>query len=129
MCGGRNKPSVLADVVEALLGAIYLDSNYDIAGTVAIRLLQPVIDDVLNGHVLDDYKSELQNYIQGSGLGEIRYSVVSETGPDHDKRFESMVTAAGHSATGKGRSKKESEQEAARNILAIIKPFEEAPGK
>lgn len=121
-CGGRNKPSLLADVVEAVLGAIYLDSCFDVARAVAVRLLTPIITDVLSGNFVDDYKSALQNYIQGKALGEIKYSIISETGPDHDKRFEAQVCAAGQSATGKGHTKKEAEQEAAKGLLSLVKP-------
>lgn len=123
LCGGRNKPSLLADVVEAILGAIYLDSCFDVARAVAVRLLMPVITDVLSGKFVDDYKSLLQNYIQGQGLGEIRYSIIGESGPDHDKRFEAEVKAAGRSATGRGHTKKEAEQEAAQGLLALIRPL------
>ncbi len=129
MCGGRNKPSVLADVVEAILGAIYMDSCYDVARAVAVRLLQPIIQDVLNGRFVDDYKSALQNYIQGESLGDIKYTIISESGPDHDKRFEAEVRAAGHSAVGSGHTKKEAEQAAAQGLLALIKPIKGEPEK
>lgn len=122
-CGGRFKPSLLADVVEAILGAIYLDSCFDVAKAVALRLMSSIIIDVLSGNFVDDYKSALQNYIQGKALGEIKYSIISETGPDHDKRFEAQVCAAGHRATGKGHTKKEAEQEAAKGLLALVKPI------
>ncbi len=129
MCGGRNKPSVLADVVEAILGAIYMDSCYDVAREVAIRLLQPIIQDVLSGHFVDDYKSALQNYIQGQALGDIKYTIISESGPDHDKRFEAEVRAAGNSAVGSGHTKREAEQAAAQGLLALIKPTKGEPEK
>ncbi len=122
LCGGRRKPSLLADVVEAILGAIYLDSCFDVARAVAVRLMMPIITDVLSGNFVDDYKSALQSYIQGKGLGEIRYVIISETGPDHDKRFEAEVRAAGLSATGHGHTKKEAEQEAAKGLMSLVKP-------
>ncbi|MDD4168842.1 MAG: ribonuclease III [Desulfotomaculaceae bacterium] len=119
--GGRERPSILADAFEALLGAIYLDQGLARAAELAIRFLAPVIDDVLEGRLDQDYKTVLQEMVQQRGLGPVSYIIIKEEGPDHDKTFTAGVVYQGKVVgTGAGRSKKESEQKAAKMALVRL---------
>jgi ribonuclease-3 len=125
--GGRARPSILADALEALMGAIYLDGGLDaVAGAVA-RLFQSELADV-DAHARLDYKSRLQERAQALWQAAPVYQVVAESGPDHDKRFEVALSFAGREwARAGGRSKKEAEQSAAAVALETIER-ESRPG-
>lgn len=119
--GGRDRPSILADAFEALLGAVYLDQGLAVASNVAIELLLPVIKDVLEGRLERDYKTELQEIVQRRGDGQIQYQILKEEGPDHDKVFTAGVLLKGELAgQGTGRSKKDAEQQAAKSALTSL---------
>ena len=119
--GGRNRPSILADAFEALLGAVYLDQGLDRAADFAIRYLQPVISDVLEGRQERDYKTELQELVQQYSGETVRYMIIKEDGPDHHKVFTAGVLYKDLlSGIGTGRSKKDAEQQAAKAALARI---------
>lgn len=119
--GGRTKPSILADAVEAVIGAIYLDAGWDAAQDMVLGLLADRI-----GHAADepegfDSKGLLQELTVHRGEGVPRYSVVG-TGPDHDRQFEAAVVVGGSvRGTGTGSTKKDAEQEAAREALAALR--------
>jgi len=116
--GGRERPSILADVFEALLGAVYLDQGLKVAGNLALRLLEPVIEDVLEGRLDRDYKTELQEIVQQRGSEQVQYKILREEGPDHEKVFTAGVLYKGKLVgTGRGRSKKDAEQQAAKFAL------------
>jgi len=118
--GGRARPSILANALEALMGAIYIDAGFDVAAAVAARLFEGRIQDV-DSHALLDYKSRLQERAQALWQMAPVYEVVAEDGPDHDKRFEVALTFAGREwARASGRSKKEAEQSAAAAALAAL---------
>jgi ribonuclease-3 len=120
--GGRNRPSILADAFEALLGAIFLDQGLDCAAQAAINSLQAVISDLMEGRAGKDYKTELQELIQQKGSDPANYAIISEEGPDHNKLFTSGVYSHGQEiGRGTGRSKKEAEQHAARQALNKLK--------
>ncbi|MCF8010677.1 MAG: ribonuclease III [Clostridiales bacterium] len=116
--GGRKRPSILADAFEALLGAIYLDQGYYVTKNYILKELTRIINSVLNGNLERDYKTELQEYLQQRNGNAARYHLVKEEGPDHNKVF---TVAVSHQdkilGTGKGRSKKEAEQQAASMAL------------
>jgi ribonuclease-3 len=117
--GGRERPSILADAFEALLGAVYLDQGLDRAGKLAVRLLSPVIRDVLEGRQERDYKTELQEFVQQRNGEQVHYVILKEEGPDHHKTFTAGVLYRGELAgSGTGRSKKDAEQQAAKSALA-----------
>jgi len=119
--GGRERPSILADAFEALLGAVYLDQGPDKAAEIAIRCLAPVINDVMEGRLERDYKTELQELVQQRDGETVQYVILREEGPDHDKTFTAGVLYRGQvSGTGTGRSKKDAEQQAAKWALAKI---------
>lgn len=117
-CGGRRRTSLMADCLEALLGAIYLDRGWQEAREFTARVFR---EEFLRACAVDrvwDYKSRLQNHCQAAYMGLPRFVLVRSEGPDHRKEFEVEVyvrdLAAGR---GRGRSKKEAEQEAAREAL------------
>lgn len=110
--GGREKDSILADVVESLLGAVYLDGGYGAAAEIILRLLVPQIADRAASPGMLDFKTRLQEELAQRGL-QPRYEI-SETGPDHAKEFTAALWVAGELiATGEGTSKKRAEQAAA----------------
>jgi ribonuclease-3 len=113
--GGRAKASILADAFEAILGAVYLDAGWEPAETLILRELSEAI--ARAGEEPDDFdhKSRLQEKAVHDGEGTPRYVVVG-SGPDHDRAYVAEVFVAGTSVgVGEGRSKKDAEQEAARN--------------
>lgn len=119
--GGRERPSILADAFEALLGAVYLDQGLDRAAEIAINCLAPIIEDVMEGRLERDYKTELQELVQRSSGETVQYVILREEGPDHDKTFTAGVLHQGRlCGTGTGRSKKDAEQQAAKWALAEI---------
>lgn len=116
--GGRERPSILADAFEALLGAIYLDQGLAKASEMTLEFLDPLIKDVLEGRLDSDYKTELQEIVQQLGSEQVQYTIIREEGPDHNKIFTAGVIYKGELAgTGSGRSKKEAEQQAAKAAL------------
>lgn len=123
LSGGRQRPSILADAFEALLGAIYLDQGLTLAAEFVLSRLKPVIDDILRGRQERDYKTELQEFLQRRSPENVSYAILKEEGPDHAKSFTAGVFYRGEClGKGEGRSKKEAEQRAAREALeALIK--------
>lgn len=114
--GGRKKATILADAVEAVLGAVFMDAGFDVARDVVLRLWQPVLDQGPSQHV--DAKSVLQEWAQGRGLSLPRYIELSRDGPDHAPKFTTEVRIRGcDPAQGHGRSKRQAEQAAARSFL------------
>jgi ribonuclease III len=116
--GGRDKVSILAAAYEAVLGAIYLDAGYEAARIVVERdFAGDVAEHRRVG--LRDYKTRLQEVTQRLYRETPLYTVVEESGPDHEKRFVSEITVAGQSrGRGEGRTKKAAEQDAAMQALA-----------
>ena len=113
--GGEDKPSILADVVEALLGAVYLDGGLEKAREIAKRILEARIEAVFSGNGLRDYKTRLQERYHKQGVSDIRYVVYKEEGPPHERTFYVKLLISGEEAArGQGRSKKIAEQKAAR---------------
>jgi ribonuclease-3 len=115
--GGRDKDTILADAVEALLGAVQLEAGYDAARMLVRKLWTPELDKL--PVVAVDAKSALQEWAQGRGLDLPDYVEVERSGPDHAPRFISEVRIAGcKPARGEGSSKRAAEQSAAMTLLA-----------
>lgn len=113
--------AILADSVEALIAAIYLDSNLENAETFIINNLKEAIKIASENVGNKDYKTVLQEKLQIHGNVDIKYNIISESGPDHDKVFESKVECNGKVlGTGKGKNKKASEMMAAKNALETL---------
>ncbi len=116
--GGRNRPSILADALEAVFGGIYLDGGMEAASEVVLRLMEGRYHAALSGDTNADFKTHLQEELQQAGTVRIAYKVVESSGPDHARIFRVEVSCDGRVlGTGTGKSKKEAEQDAARNAL------------
>lgn len=118
--GGREKPSILADAMEAVIGAVYIDGGWDAAAELVMSLLGERITEAAAGPGGQDYKTRLQE-LAAQRFEELpRYEVVDE-GPDHAKRFYARVHIAGaERGQGEGRSKKQAEQAAARQAWLAL---------
>ena len=114
--GGKHKKAIMADIFEAMIGAIYVDLGYATARKVVLNIIIPYIEDP-NVTFFSDYKSALQEYVQTYQKSLI-YTTIKEEGPAHDKLFtvEVMIDGIVY-GTGVGTSKKEAEQEAAKNAI------------
>ena len=121
--GGRQKASILADTMEAVIGAVYLDSGWEGASTLVLGLLANRLADAAEGPGGQDYKTRLQELTAGAFDQLPRYEVTSE-GPDHAKRFFATVHVGGSArGRGEGRSKKRAEQVAARAAWEELAPL------
>jgi ribonuclease-3 len=124
--GGRQKHAILADGYEALIAAIYLDGGIDAARDFIVSRFGPLIDSAgdqaAEATFTDDWKSALQEWLQASGRGLPAYRLAAAEGPDHRKRFDIEVLVGGEPiGRAVGRSKKEAEQQAARQALGVLK--------
>lgn len=121
LTGGRERSSILGDAFEAILGAIYIDSNFEQAKEFALRHIKDSIDHVDTNEEILDFKTILQEYSQKEYKVIPEYSVVKELGPDHQKIFEIEVRINNGSdevlvELGKGKNKKSAEQAAAKAL-------------
>ncbi|MFO7951883.1 MAG: ribonuclease III [Bacillota bacterium] len=113
--GGYSRPSLLADAVEALIGAVYLDSGLEIGRKYVLQLYEPILQELQEGVLNRDFKTLLQEFSQARFAVTPAYRIINESGPDHNKVFEAEVILASKSVgKGQGRSKKEAEQAAAK---------------
>jgi len=120
LSGGRDKASILADALEAVFGAIYLDRGPDITRELIERLFRPRMEAYVRGEGDRDYKTILQE-LASQELRSMPEYRLEERGPDHEKEFTATVYLSGDPfGTGTGRSKKEAEQQAAREAFARI---------
>jgi ribonuclease-3 len=118
--GGRDKDSILADTLEAVLGAIYLDRGLGVVTGVIRVLFRPLIDELSTQHAALDYKTSLQE-LAAARLSLLPVYHVTDSGPDHDKEFVAVAILDGEGlGRGRGRSKKAAEQEAAREAYAVL---------
>ena len=124
LSGGRSKASILADAMEAVLGAVYLDLGLDIATDLIVRLFRPRMEAYARGEGERDYKTVLQE-LSAQEVGSVPDYRVAARGPDHQKEFTATVYLAGEPwGQGTGRSKKEAEQQAAREAYERIQAGE-----
>jgi ribonuclease-3 len=120
--GGRKKSSIVANAYEALIGAIYMDSGFDQTLGFIQQHLEPYLQADIPSFLFNDYKSLFQEQVQRTYGLSPKYQVLQEFGPEHDKRFQASVTIRGEvKGIGWGKSKKEAEQEAAKNGLEELK--------
>jgi ribonuclease-3 len=127
LSGGRDKPSLLADAMEAVFAVIYLDGGLEPVVELTGRLFRTALEEAVRGEAGRDFKTALQELVQGRFKSLPRYRIVSETGSEHAKTFEVEVEAGGTSfGRGEGRTKKEAEQAAARQALEKLAA---APGQ
>ncbi|MBF0424088.1 MAG: ribonuclease III [Magnetococcales bacterium] len=118
LSGGRKKISILGNGMEAVFGAIYLDGGYEAVLKVADRLVGPRMDQLVEGHWGKDYKTLLQEKMQGAGLPLPEYRVVAVSGAPHERLFQVECRVGGNApGVGSGRSKRLAEQQAAAQVL------------
>jgi ribonuclease-3 len=119
--GGRDKASILADALEAIFGAVYLDAGLDPARELIERLFRPRMEAYVRGEGDRDFKTILQE-LASQRLRSLPSYEVAEDGPDHQKEFTAVVAVAGEElGTGSGRTKKEAEQHAAREAYERLR--------
>ena len=119
---GKNRPAILADSVEALIAGMYLDGGLEVAEKFIIENLKDEIEFATKHVGTKDYKTVLQEKLQQEGEVKIEYTIINETGPDHNKSFEAQVAVNNQVlASGKGKSKKEAEMQAAKKALENLK--------
>ncbi|MFZ5981250.1 MAG: ribonuclease III [Candidatus Zixiibacteriota bacterium] len=112
--GGRERASIVSDAFESVIGAVYLDGGFDAARDVVLRHIYTRKENILTDDNQRNYKGDLLELVQARGEGMPRYDVISESGPDHEKEFQVIVTVSGEKVgEGTGSSKKEAEQKAA----------------
>lgn len=128
--GGRNKPSILSDTVEALIGAVYLNGGFEASSAVVHLLFDPLMKNAASLGAGLDWKTSLQELSAEHSLGVPEY-VIGETGPDHEKTFTAQVRVGVNLyGDGSGRSKKEAEQQAAETAyLAIAATYGDPLGR
>lgn len=120
--GGRKKQAVLVDATEALVAAVYLDGGMEAARRLVLRQLEDELGDIRSGRfVSSNYKSRLQEKLQSLREQPPVYSVIDESGPDHQRKFCVRLTIGGEpAAQGQGETKKSAEQDAARQALEKV---------
>lgn len=119
--GGRNNPSILEDVIESLIGALYLDGGPEAAQAFFDQFILPNANQTISEDKLKDPKSLFQERVQAKGLNSPIYQTINATGPDHSKIFEvSVLVNDNPIATGSGKNKQEAEQQAAEKALSLI---------
>ena len=120
--GGRNKPSIVSDATEALLGAIYLDGNLEDVRHFIRKFILDDFENLANDKSIYNYKGELLEMMQGKGAGIPRYEIIEERGPDHMKVFDiAVMVDSVRYGEGRGSTKKEGEQKAAKMALEALR--------
>lgn len=121
LMGGRQRGSILADAMEAIIGSLYLDGGLDAAEQFVNAFLHENYVKAIHGDLFCDFKTRLQEEVQKKGNFTIQYTVIAEKGPDHNKVFTTAVSVNGKVlGEGTGKTKKEAEQNAAGNALSKI---------
>ena len=120
MTGGASRPSILADAFEALVAAIFLDGGFEVATDFILPFLEEELS-TQKSQRFSDYKTALQEIVQQNPEERLDYVLVGESGPDHSKIFTVEVRLNSNTiGSGRGRSKKEAEQQAARQALKLM---------
>lgn len=121
MAGARQRPSLLCDIFESFIGALYLDQGKAAVEKFIGQVIFPKLDQGWFDHAVD-YKTSLQEFLQRNGDVAIEYEVINEDGPDNDRRYQVRVEADGKSiGEGSGTSKKHAEMQAAQNALTKLR--------
>ncbi|MEG0386448.1 MAG: ribonuclease III [Solibacillus sp.] len=121
LTGGRERPALLADVFESFVGALYLDQGLTVVVEFLERIIYPKVEIGAFSHVMD-FKSQLQEIIQQTNNGLLHYEIVDEKGPAHNRTFVSRVLLNDQElGIGRGKSKKEAEQQAAQCAMQMLK--------
>ncbi|NLG60187.1 MAG: ribonuclease III [Gammaproteobacteria bacterium] len=120
--GGHRRDSILADALEAVIAAIYLDAGADACRTAVLGWLEPELGELVMGKVEKDPKTRLQEWLQARQHPLPTYELLGESGSDHDKTFRvrCLLAAPDLSAEGEGSSRRAAEQQAAESVLALL---------
>ncbi len=118
---GWKKKSILADTFEAVIAAVYLDGGFDAAFNVIEKHFSSLLCNITDSDANNDYKSLLQELVQGTDRTTPRYTVIQESGPDHDKTFRVQLNVLKLLTEGAGKTKKRAEQDAAKKALELLK--------
>jgi len=117
--GGRERVSILADSVEAVIAAIYLDQGIEVAQSFILKEFEEIINQAINNRIILDFKTEIQEYLQKGGDVNISYELINQEGPPHRRKFFVQLLVSNEvRGIGEGYSKKEAEQNAAKEALA-----------
>lgn len=120
LTGGRERPALLADCFESFIGAMYLDQGLDVVVDFLQRVVYPKVEVGAFSHVMD-FKSQLQELVQQNNNGILHYEIIDEKGPAHNRVFVSRVLLNDKElGIGRGKSKKEAEQQAAQNAMVAL---------
>ena len=118
--GGKQKPALLCDAFEAVIGALYLDQGIDAVQDFIMPMLREAMEDIITNHKGEDPKSKLQEVVQAQSLPIPEYVVINELGPDHSKIYEIEVLVNGKALGGSGTSKQGATKMAAQDALANL---------
>ncbi|GAB3284522.1 ribonuclease III [Sinomonas notoginsengisoli] len=122
LTGGKNKSSILADTMEALIGATFISNDLETARQFVVRLVKPLLEDAAVLGAGTDWKTHIQELAANRQLGTIHYAVVGD-GPDHARVYTATLLIGGTAyGTGTGHSKKEAEQQSAANAWKVLGP-------
>lgn len=119
--GGHDRASIISCAMEAIIGAIYLDSDFDKTRECILRWYQPLLASLTSASSHKDPKTQLQEYLQSQHLPLPIYEVKSIEGEAHQQQFTVSCIVQSHTAIGKGSSRRRAEQEAAENMLGVLK--------
>ena len=126
LTGGRQKPSIVSDALEAVLGAVYLDGGLEAARRVIVEHVVRLLEEARVDETDKDYKTRLQEHVQKGHIGALEYECLGETGPEHQKRFTICVRLSGEPVgTGTGLSKQSAGQAAAKAALIRLGVLED----
>jgi ribonuclease-3 len=126
LTGGRERTSIQADAVEAVIAAIYLDRGIEEANKFILREFNNIINKAIKNKVILDFKTKLQEHLQVNGEVDINYELMKYEGPPHNRRFfVNVLVANKEMGRGSGLSKKEAEQNAARKALISLEVIDE----
>ena len=126
LTGGRSKPSIVSDALEAIIGAIFLDGGIINAKRVILERVIRLLEEARVDETDKDYKTRLQEHVQKGHIGTLEYECLDETGPEHQKRFTICVRLSGDAiGEGTGLSKQSAGQEAAKAALMHLRVLEE----
>jgi dsRNA-specific ribonuclease len=121
LSNGCEKNSILADTFEAVVAAVFLDGGFDAAYRIIDIHLAPLLEEIQTLSSSQDFKSQLQELVQVNQQQMPDYSVIGENGPDHDKTFSVRLKVLDLITDGRGKSKKQAEQDAAKKALDILR--------
>lgn len=126
LTGGRNRVSIQADAIEAVIAAIYLDKGFEYAREFILNKFRDIIDKAINNKIILDFKTKLQEHLQQNGEVNITYELVKFEGPPHRRKFYTRVLINKEvMGEGEGYSKKEAEQKSAKQALINLEVINE----